>query len=76
MTSSTAAGEGCDSSVSGWVGGGGRPTRRTCLGLALRLNITACDDVIHKAHYASLRVLIVGSVTNNSVPRLYRVFQK
>lgn len=61
MTSSTAAGEGYDSRAGGcgWVG----VWRRTCLGLALKLNITAWDDLIHKAHYASLRVLIVRSLS-------------
>ena len=35
------------------------------LGLVFWLNITADDDLIHKAHYGSLEMLIVSWETNN-----------
>ncbi len=44
---------------------GGGFHQKNLLGLMFRLNITADDDLIHKAHYSSVEMLIVSWVTNN-----------
>lgn len=41
--------------------------------LGLRLNITADDDLIHKAHYGSLQMLPIRLVTNNCTQCVYEV---
>lgn len=62
---------------------GGRRTRRRGRGglgvyqknlLGLRLNITADDDLIHKAHYGSLQMLPIRLVTKNCTQCVYEVF--
>lgn len=52
-------------SVGGQIAKGGFH-QKNLLGLMLWPNITADDDLIHKAHYGSLEMLIISWVTNSS----------